>query len=370
MTLTADKFERTELVGKNDDTLLITIGWEDAATACGAPTSSTYTTPCGTSTVAMSWSGATAGSNNAITGYEIQYRDSTDGTTYAADWAALTTVATTETSGSADLQMPSTPAMYRQFQIRTVGAAGSGYESAWFVLGQVQRFGTCKAPTSITISTNTPPLESPLTISWTGASAGVGDTIYGYALWRSDDANGTYEQVGIVYSTVTSGSIDTISSDVFGDTYYYKIQTLSATDSMYNSALSTVYTSAVSGYGLPTAPTSVTATPSSTYAGGVVKLQWSGATDGYLNPITGYTISRSTTPDGVYAEILNVNGASVTVAQVKSPDDVGTSYYYKVSSVGTINGYNSAYSTAKAEVAAIEQPVVSGGVGRTNAVVD
>lgn len=370
LTLSADQTDRTELVGNASNTIIITLDWEDAATACGAPTLSVYTTPCGTDTVAMSWSGATSGSNNAITGYEIQYRDSTNGTSYTADWAALTTVSTTATSGSANLQMPSTPSMYRQFRIRTVGAAGAGYESDWYILGLVQRFGVCKAPTSITISDSTPPLETQITVSWTGASAGVGDTISGYALWRSDDVNGPYEQIDMVYSTDTYDSMYTTSSDVFGEIYYYKVQTLSATDSMYNSPLSTVYTSAASGYGLPTAPTSVTATPISTYPGAIVKLEWSGATDGYMNPITGYTISRSTTADGTYAEVLNVTGASVTSTQVKAPDDAGTTYYYKVSSVGTVNGYNSANSTATAEITAAEQPVVNGGIGRTNAVVD
>ena len=195
MTLIADVYDRTELVGNAEDTLIITLTYEDAATACGAPTSSVYNTPCATDTVAMSWSGATAGSNNAIVGYEIQYRDSTDGTTYASDWANLTTIASTETSDSADLQMPSTPAMYRQFRIRTLGEAGAGYESSWFVAGTVQRFGVCKPPESLSISTNTPPFESPLTISWIGASAGVGDTISGYALWRHkvDETRGQKE---------------------------------------------------------------------------------------------------------------------------------------------------------------------------------
>lgn len=80
--------------------------------------------------VTLSWSGANAGIQNAIKAYEIQYRDSSNGSSWGS-WTALKTVTSTATSGSTSVSPPSTAGYYRQFRVRVQGAAGSSYYSEW-----------------------------------------------------------------------------------------------------------------------------------------------------------------------------------------------------------------------------------------------
>ena len=251
--------------------------------------------------------------------------------------------------------------------MQTTGSAGSGYYSDWTnAYGPCIRTALAQAPNSVVVSNTTPTVSETITVSWTGAVAGDDDTIGGYALCRCDELDGQYELIGTVSTSATSGSMTTTSSATFGETYYYRVQTLSGTDNNYNSALSTVYASATSGYGKPTVPANFVATPNQTTAGGIVRLSWSASTDGYLNPVTGYQIVRSTTADGVYSD---VGGTTNTYFMAPAPSSESTTYYYKVCAVGTINGYNSAYTATPATVIAATPAAVTGGIGRTNAVV-
>lgn len=116
---------------------------------CGEPTAVTLYNLNGVVETAplLSWTGASGGTNNAITGYEIQYAESANGSSYGS-WTALSTVTTTETSGSTSVALPSARGKYRKYQIRTQGAAGSSYYSAW-VITQAVRYNTI--PTAPTV---------------------------------------------------------------------------------------------------------------------------------------------------------------------------------------------------------------------------
>lgn len=69
-------------------------------------------------------------------------------------------------------------------------------------------------------------------------------------------------------------------------------------------------------------------------------LSWSGATDGLNNPIASYEILRSDTEAGEYTSIGSTLDAQTTTYEVQAPEQVLTSYYYKVRANGTY-GYNS-----------------------------
>ena len=126
--------------------ITLTIDWEYSFTSCGAPTSATLAASVSEGEVTLNYSGASAGVQNAITGYEIQYADSTDNSTWGA-WTALKTVSNAGTSGSTTLAVPGTRGHYRKYQMRTQGAAGSGYYSPWkAVSGSVRRNSAPAAP--------------------------------------------------------------------------------------------------------------------------------------------------------------------------------------------------------------------------------
>lgn len=355
---------------KGSTEITLTVNWSYTATACGAPTTITGVWETAENTAPISWSGATGGVNNSIVGYTVNYADfdhqPTIDEAYEAQYSYLTVVSSTSTSASANLAMVSTPGYYRVFAVQTRGSAGASLYSSWIYSTPVRKYTNAVAPQSIVPSTPVPPLNSTFTLSWTLAAAGQNDTIAGYDIYRSDTVDGEYEKIGTVETTETFGSYDTISPDVFNGQYFYKIMTLSATSELYNSPLSTVYAEVTSGYGLVTAPTNITSVPTQTYPGGVVHLTWSGAEDGYLNPISGYQIGRSTAADGIYYNVGSVTDAE---AFVLAPSTENAKYYYKVMTLGTINGYNSNYSTATCIVTAVTPAAVTGGIGRTNALV-
>lgn len=97
-----------------------------STTACGAPTACAVNDTLSTGNVTLSWSGASAGTGNAITGYEVQRAESTNGSTWGS-WSTLTTT----TATSLSVAPPSTAGNYYKYRVRTMGAAGSSYYSGW-----------------------------------------------------------------------------------------------------------------------------------------------------------------------------------------------------------------------------------------------
>lgn len=120
-------------------------------TACKAPTSASVAPSLCENDPTLSTSGAAGGTINAITGYEIQYAESANGTSYGA-WTALKTVSTTGASLSTTVTLPSVRAYSRKYRIRTRGAAGASYYSGWKETNAVKRNSLPTAPTSFTAS--------------------------------------------------------------------------------------------------------------------------------------------------------------------------------------------------------------------------
>lgn len=118
-------------------------------TVCSAPTSASVTPSLCENNPTLTASGASGGSANAITGYEIQYAESANGTTYGA-WTALKTVSTTGASLSTAVTLPSVRAYSRKYRLRTLGAAGASYYSAWKETNAVKRNSLPTSPTSFT----------------------------------------------------------------------------------------------------------------------------------------------------------------------------------------------------------------------------
>ena len=95
-------------------------------TACTAPTSFTVSPEVFDKNLTLAWSGATGGTNNAITGYEIEYATSLDGSAWSG-WAALKTASGTSTADVPGIDR----GQYVKYRIRTQGSAGEPYFSDW-----------------------------------------------------------------------------------------------------------------------------------------------------------------------------------------------------------------------------------------------
>jgi hypothetical protein len=120
-------------------------------TSCSAPTSASVAPSLCENDPTLSASGASGGSANAITGYEIQYAESANGTTYGA-WTALKTISTTGASLSTTVTLPSVRGYSRKYRLRTLGAAGSSYYSGWKETNAIKCNSLPTAPTSFTAS--------------------------------------------------------------------------------------------------------------------------------------------------------------------------------------------------------------------------
>lgn len=118
-------------------------------TVCSAPTAASVAPSLCENDPTLSASGASGGSANAITGYEIQYAESADGTSYG-DWIALKTVSTTGASLSTAVTLPSVRAYSRKYRLRTLGEAGSSYYSGWVETNAIKRNSLPTTPTSFT----------------------------------------------------------------------------------------------------------------------------------------------------------------------------------------------------------------------------
>ena len=125
-------------------------------TACSAPTAITASgivTPSGTFTV--SWSGASGGTNNAISSYQIYWKVSSDGSApTTSSYTGTKNIASTSTSGSTSITLSSAQRGYKVVcGIVTRGLAGESYYSGIKTGGSVKINLLPAKPT--VVSTNT-----------------------------------------------------------------------------------------------------------------------------------------------------------------------------------------------------------------------
>ncbi len=123
------------VVNGNGDTLYFTsskstykYGKPIFYTDCGAPTSPAVSQTLSRGAVTLSWGAGSAGTNNSVTGYDVQRRLSSDGSSWGS-WEDVPESPVTGTSLS--VSPPSTVGSYYQYQVRTRGSAGSDYYSGW-----------------------------------------------------------------------------------------------------------------------------------------------------------------------------------------------------------------------------------------------
>jgi len=308
-----------------------------STTACTAPTSVTVASNnvAPGASITLSWSGASAGTNNAISGYEIYRATSATGT-----YSKLTTVTSSATSGSTSVTAPTTNGSSYYYKVLTVGSV-SGYSSEQ---STVYATLTCTytaptAPTTITIGGSSSAYAASganVTLAWSGASAGTNNAITGYLIYRD----------GVSYTTTTSTSISVPAHATAGSKYTYTVYTKGAHSNSGASAGRNVYT-----YGNPTAPTAISVTNSTPDAGVGVTLVWSGAAAGSYNSISGYLIYRATSASGSYSKLTEIESTSTSGScTVTAPSTMGSSYYYKVYTKGARS--NSAISSVYATVTA------------------
>ena len=138
---------------------------------------------------ALSWSGASGGTNNAVTGFEVQYSDSANNADWGS-WTALSTVSSSSGSGSLSVAPPAARGSYRRFRVRTQGSAGSSYYSGWKVSSNSVRKNTPPQPATTLTATPSVYSAGPITLTWSDASGGT-SPIKGYMLASKTSTDGS-----------------------------------------------------------------------------------------------------------------------------------------------------------------------------------
>ncbi len=244
----------------------------------------------GEGSVALQWSGAGAGIQNAITGYEIQCADSADNAAYG-DWAACAAVSSSSAAGSASVPVNTTRGAWRKYRIRTLGAAGADWYSEWKVSSAVRTNTLPNAPTNLTISPTV--YESgAIALSWTAATDET-DSVPLYRLVSATSADGsTWSEYAAAGETAACqlALSPSLSRGTFIRYAVYAVDSFGMA-----SAAPAVFQSVIRNRA-PGVPGKVTASPA-LYESGSVTLSWSAATDPDGQTVT-YQVARQTSSDG------------------------------------------------------------------------
>lgn len=321
-----------------DDSATLTIEY-NVPTNCGAPTnvtingsSSQVTT--GNATATLAWSGASGGSNNSIVGYVVLYRESSNGTSWS-DWYSYSEkdISSTSSSGSLTVNLGGF-GTYRQFKIGAFGTAGKKYMSEYKESPVVLRTRTaCTAPTSVSLAA-TSSTGANVRLSWSGASAGVGNSIAGYEVQRRESTNNSSWGSWTSLSTTTNTYLDVAPPATAGNYYQYQVRTLGSAGASYNSGWKTSSNTLRRSYTACGAPTACAV--DSTLSLVATTLRWSGAIAGYGNPISKYEVQRrSKAPGGSWSAWSAFETTSGTSLSVSPPATAGHYYQYQVRAQGT-----------------------------------
>lgn len=189
-------------------------------TACGTPTSLSLAKTSSTGeNVLLSWSGASAGTNNKISGYEVQRRESVDGSSWGS-WGSLGTT----TNTYLDVTPPATAGNYYQYQVRTLGSAGASYNSGWKASSNILRrsYTACGAPTACAVDSTLSLVAT--TLRWSGATAGYGNPISKYEVQRRSKAHGGAWSAWSAFETTSGTSLSVSPPATAGHYYQYRVR--------------------------------------------------------------------------------------------------------------------------------------------------
>lgn len=177
-----------------------------ATTACTAPTVFAASPDPFEENIELVWNGASAGINNAIAAYELQYRTSNNSAAWRG-WAALTIAKAAE--NRATVSPAVSRADYVQFRIRAQGTAGSTYYSGWKESNVLCRNSAPSAPGELQSSKNVYDEEDTLELQWSGASD-ADNNLKQYRIQRRCTVSGTWQpwvEEAVVQSSSGNGHL-------------------------------------------------------------------------------------------------------------------------------------------------------------------
>ena len=297
-----------------------------------------------TEPISLTWSGA-AGGTSAIKGFTIASRTSTDNATWSA-WATLTTITQTAGSGSYVPTVSRVIGTYTQFGIATIDAldVSSAVKASASILCSIT---PCGLPTAFSLSATL--TEGAVTLSWSGATHGAGNSITAYELQynESTDAStwGAWTALTVVSSTATSGSLNVNPSATAGTYRRFRLRIQGTAGETYYSDW--LVSSNSVRRNIPPATSAVFTASPVVYDVGTIVLAWSGIVAG-TSTIKQVVIQQSTSADGItwgaYEAVTTITTSATSGTCEATPSSVsGMSTRYRLSVTDTLNAI-SAYA--------------------------
>jgi len=270
--------------------------------------------------VVLAWSGAAAGTS-AIARYDIQHCNSQDGNNWGS-WTHLTSISSASTGGSKTITPSQTQGVYSKYRIATIDTLGvaSAYQESNSILCAIT---ACEAPTTCALSAAL--AEGNVTLSWSGALAGSGNSIVGYELQYSDSEDNSYwsawQALAIVNTSSTSASLPVAPPEARGSYRRFQVRTRGSAGEGYYSPWKS--SGSVRKNILPSPPSVFTASPE-VYETNQVTLSWSGIVAGssaIVQTVLQVATSTNGGPWSVYALLNTVNGSNSSGLLVVTPSD-------------------------------------------------
>lgn len=199
---------------------------------CGQPTNITVSPSVAETTATLAWSGATGGGVNSITGYEIEYSDSSHGESWGV-WQALAIVASSSGSGSRIVDPSPIRGDCRRFRIRTRGVLGETYYSDWATSGNLRK-NVLPSPPAVFTATPEVYDGGNIALSWSGVVPGTSE-IKSYTIQSASSMDGgitwtSFAALTTILSSGTSGSTAVAADTRDGVKVVYRIRTVDSFD--------------------------------------------------------------------------------------------------------------------------------------------
>jgi len=179
------------------------------------------------------------------------------------------------------------------------------------------------APTGLTATASS---SSAIALSWTAVTPPANCTISSYSVYGSTSSGFTPSSSNLIANGVT-GTTYTNTGLTASTTYYYKVEAVDAEGSSAASAQSSAETQAASCTTVPSAPTGLTATATSS---STINLSWTAVTPPANCTISSYNVYESTT-NGFTPSSSNLIASGLTSTSYSSTGlTASTIYYYLV----------------------------------------
>ena len=294
------------------------------------------------STISVTWGASTAGSSCTVS-YNL-YRSATSGFTPGS----TNQIASGLTSASyADTGLATATTYY--YVVEAADGDGSSAASAQGS-GTTTGTGTCGAvPAAPTGLAATAMSSSAISLTWGAVTPPANCTISSYTVY-----GGTTQNPTTVIASGVTGTSYTNTGLAASTTYYYVVKAVDADGTSAASTQAQATTGAASCTAIPSAPTGLTATPSSS---SVIGLSWSAVTPPPNCSISSYSVYGSTT-SGFTPGSGNLLSSSVTGTTYSNTGlSSSTTYYYKVEATDA-----DGTSAASAQATATTLPISGSGV--------